>query len=144
MVTGNLALIAGFAPAEVEQWYLAVFADAFEWVELPNTHGMSLFADGGVVGSKPYAASSAYISRMSNYCGGCAYDPKLKSGPNACPFNPLYWDFLARNRARLGRNPRLAMPYRTLDAMSDERRREIAADAKAILESDEFSATPPG
>ena len=144
MVTGNLALISGFAPGEVEQWYLAVFADAYDWVELPNTHGMSLFADGGVVGSKPYAASGAYINKMSDYCGSCAYDPKVKSGPGACPFNPLYWDFLARNRARLHGNPRLAMPYRTLDAMSAARRAEIAADAKAILESDEFSPTPRG
>ena len=142
MVTGNLALIAGFAPAEVEQWYLAVFADAYDWVELPNTHGMSLFADGGIVGSKPYAASGAYIDRMSDYCAACEFDPALKSGPKACPFNPLYWDFLARNRARLGRNPRLAMPYRTLDAMTPARRAEIAADARAVLDSAEFSPAP--
>jgi deoxyribodipyrimidine photolyase-related protein len=142
MVTGNLALIAGFSPPQVEAWYLAVFADAYDWVELPNTHGMSLFADGGIVGSKPYAASGAYINRMSNYCRDCYYDPKLKSGERACPFNPLYWDFLARNRERLGKNPRLAMPYRSLDAMSLERRREIARDARAILESEEFAADP--
>jgi deoxyribodipyrimidine photolyase-related protein len=142
MVTGNLALIAGFAPAQVEEWYLAVFADAFDWVELPNTHGMALFADGGALASKPYAASGAYIHRMSNYCEACAYDPKLKSGPNACPFNPLYWDFLIRNRARLARNPRLAMPYRTIAAMSDERLGEIAADAERILASAEFSSAP--
>jgi deoxyribodipyrimidine photolyase-related protein len=143
MVTGNLALIAGFAPAEVEEWYLAVFIDAFDWVELPNTHGMSLFADGGVVGSKPYAASGAYIDRMSNYCGACAYDPKVKSGPKACPFNPLYWDFLRRNRAKLAKNPRMAMPYRTLAAMAPARIAEIEADARAILESAEFSSHAP-
>jgi deoxyribodipyrimidine photolyase-related protein len=142
MVTGNLALIAGFAPSEVEDWYLALFADAYDWVELPNTHGMALFADGGVVGSKPYAASGAYINRMSNYCGACAYDPKVKSGPKACPFNPLYWDFLIRNRARLVRNPRMAMPYRTLDAMSEDRQAEIARDARAILASEAFAASP--
>jgi deoxyribodipyrimidine photolyase-related protein len=142
MVTGNLALIAGFAPAQVEEWYLAVFADAFDWVELPNTHGMALFADGGVVGSKPYAASGAYINRMSNYCGDCFYDPKLKSGERACPFNPLYWDFLIRNRERLARNPRLAMPYRTLDAMSAARREEIARDARNILQSKDFAGSP--
>ena len=142
MVTGNLALIAGFAPAEVEAWYLAVFADAYDWVELPNTHGMALFADGGVVGSKPYAASGAYIHRMSNYCGGCAYDPKVKSGPKACPFNPLYWDFLIRNRERLAKNPRMAMPYRTLAAMGPERLAEIKRDAKAILDSEAFAASP--
>ena len=89
MVTGNLALLGGFRPAEVEEWYLAVFADAYDWVELPNVHGMSLFADGGVIASKPYAASGAYIDRMSNYCKGCFYDPKVKSGPKACPFNPF-------------------------------------------------------
>ena len=142
MVTGNLALISGFAPRQVEDWYLAVFADAFDWVELPNTHGMALFADGGVVGSKPYAASGAYINRMSNYCGDCFYDPKLKSGPRACPFNPLYWDFLMRNRGKLAKNPRMAMPYRTLDAMSDARREEIAREAKVILESEDFAASP--
>ena len=119
-----------------------MFADAYDWVELPNTHGMSLFADGGVVGSKPYAASGAYINRMSNYCGGCYYDPKLKTGPRACPFNPLYWDFLIRNGARLRANPRLAMPYRSIAAMSEARRAEIAADANAVLESEEFSASP--
>ena len=103
----------------------------------------SLFADGGVVGSKPYAASGAYINRMSDYCGGCAFDPKIKSGPQACPFNSLYWDFLLRNRARLSGNPRLRMPYRALDAMSAARRAEIAADARAILDSAEFAASPP-
>ena len=142
MVTGNLALIAGFSPPQVEEWYLAVFADAYDWVELPNTHGMSLFADGGIVGSKPYAASGAYINRMSNYCRGCFYDPKLKSGERACPFNPLYWDFLARNRSRLSKNPRLTLPYRALDAMSTQRRDEIAREARAILESEEFAAVP--
>ena len=142
MVTGNLALIAGFAPAEVEAWYLAVFADAYDWVELPNTHGMALFADGGVTASKPYAASGAYINRMSNYCGGCVYDPKIKSGPKACPFNPLYWDFLIRNRARLAKNPRMAMPYRTLDAMTPKRRAEIARDATAILDGPDVAPSP--
>jgi deoxyribodipyrimidine photolyase-related protein len=142
MVTGNLALIAGFAPAEVEEWYLAVFADAYDWVELPNTHGMSLFADGGILGSKPYASGGAYINRMSNYCQECAFDPKLKTGPNACPFNPLYWDFLIRNRAKLSGNPRLAMPYRTIAAMSAERKRQIAADARAVLDGPEFTAAP--
>ena len=139
MVTGNLALLAGFRPIEVEAWYLAVFADAFEWVELPNTHGMALYADGGLLASKPYAASGAYIDRMSDYCGKCRYDPKAKSGPDACPFNPLYWNFLIENRSRLGGNPRLAMPYRNLDAMSAERRAEIAGDAGRILGSANFA-----
>src|SRR6201999_193022 len=83
MLTGNFALLAGLAPAQVEEWYLAVFIDAFDWVELPNTHGMVLFADGGLLASKPYAASGAYINKMSNYCAGCAYDPAVKLGPGA-------------------------------------------------------------
>jgi deoxyribodipyrimidine photolyase-related protein len=133
MVTGNFALLAGLAPAEVEAWYLAVFADAYEWVELPNTHGMALFADGGIMGSKPYAASGAYIDRMSDYCGPCRYDPKVKAGPDACPFNPLYWNFLIEHRDRLAGNPRMAMPYRTLDRMDARRKAEIRADAARIL-----------
>ncbi len=133
MVLGNFALIAGLAPEEVERWYLAVYVDAYEWVELPNVHGMVLFADDGVLASKPYAASGAYIDRMSDYCSGCRYDPKVKAGEGACPFNPLYWDFLIRNEARLARNPRMAMPYRTLAGMTPERRAEIAEDSARIL-----------
>ncbi len=90
MLTGNFALLAGVAPAQVEDWYLSVYADAFDWAELPNTHGMALHADGGLLGSKPYAASGAYIDRMSDYCAGCAYDPKIKTGSKACPFNYLF------------------------------------------------------
>ena len=133
MVIGNFALLAGLAPRKVEAWYLLVYADAFEWVELPNTHGMALFADGGVMASKPYAASGAYIDRMSDYCTRCAYDPKRKTGEKACPFNYLYWDFLARNEERLKGNPRLAMPYRTLARMDAERRAAISADARRFL-----------
>ncbi|MEQ9126151.1 MAG: cryptochrome/photolyase family protein, partial [Alphaproteobacteria bacterium] len=106
MVTGNFALLAGLAPAEVAEWYLIVYADAFEWVEHPNTLGMALFADGGVLASKPYAASGAYLDRMSDYCAGCAYSPRKKLGPGACPFNYLYWAFLMRNRKALEDNPR--------------------------------------
>ncbi|QUD89795.1 cryptochrome/photolyase family protein [Phenylobacterium montanum] len=135
MVTGNFALLAGVAPGEVEAWYLGVFADAFEWVELPNVHGMALFADGGRLASKPYAASGAYIDRMSDYCHGCRFDPKQRSGPEACPFNYLYWDFLMRNRAVLGRNPRLAMPYRSLDAFDAGRRSQITKEAASFLAS---------
>jgi len=133
MVTGNFALLAGVRPSEVEAWYLAVYADAFDWVELPNTHGMVAFADGGLLASKPYAASGSYIDRMSDYCGGCAYDPSVKVGPEACPFNLLYWRFLSVNRDRLGANPRLAMPYRTLDRMPPARRDRILAEAEAFL-----------
>ena len=133
MVTGNFALLAGVAPSALEAWYLGVFVDAFEWVELPNVHGMALFADGGRLGSKPYAASGAYINRMSDYCRGCRFDPAQRSGPDACPVNYLYWDFLARNREVLADNPRLAMPYRSLAGFSPERRAEIARDARRFL-----------
>lgn len=135
MVTGNFALIAGLDPAQVEEWYLVVFADAYEWVELPNVHGMVLWADGGVMGSKPYAASGAYIDRMSDYCRDCAYDVKTKSGPRACPFNYLYWNFLIENEALLAGNPRMAMPYRTLAGMDERRRAEIRQDAATFLTS---------
>jgi len=133
MVLGNFALIAGLKPAEVEEWYLVVFADAYEWVELPNVHGMILYADGGVMASKPYAASGAYIDRMSDYCRGCTYDPKVKEGERACPFNYLYWNFLIENEERLARNPRVAMPYRTLAKMTPARRDEIRADSARFL-----------
>jgi deoxyribodipyrimidine photolyase-related protein len=134
MVTGNFALLAGLDPKAVEEWYLLVYADAFEWVELPNTHGMALFADGGVMASKPYAASGAYIDRMSDYCTGCRYKPEVKLGPEACPFNYLYWDFLIRNEAKLKANPRMAMPYRTLAKMETERKAEISRQAQAFLD----------
>jgi deoxyribodipyrimidine photolyase-related protein len=125
MVTGNFALLTGIDPKQVEEWYLIVYSDAFEWVELPNTHGMALHADGGLLGSKPYAASGAYINRMSDYCKDCIYDPKTKLGENACPFNYLYWYFMITNEELLNSNPRMAMPYRTLAGMTDERRQEI-------------------
>eukprot|EP01035_Chromulina_nebulosa_P017465 gene17465-23018_t len=134
MITGNFALLAGIAPHEVEEWYLVVYADAYEWVELPNVHGMALHADGGILGSKPYAASGAYIDRMSDYCRSCAYDPAIKSGPKACPFNYLYWGFLIENETTLAKNPRMAMPYRTLTKMTEVRKREIAAETTAFLD----------
>jgi deoxyribodipyrimidine photolyase-related protein len=133
MITGNFALLAGFKPAQVEEWYLAVYIDAYDWVELPNTHGMALFADGGLMASKPYAASGAYINRMSNYCGSCRYKPSLKSGPEACPFNYLYWNFLIENRTALETNPRLRMPYRNLGRTDTERQQQITRDARHFL-----------
>jgi deoxyribodipyrimidine photolyase-related protein len=133
MVTGNFALLAGIAPAEVEEWYLSVYADAFEWVELPNTHGMALHADGGLLGSKPYAASGAYIDRMSDYCSSCRYNPKIKLGEKACPLNYLYWRFMIINKKQLESNPRMAMPYRTLSRMSRERREQIMQQADSFL-----------
>ena len=118
MVTGNFALLAGLHPDEVDEWYLCVYADAYQWVEMPNTRGMALHADHGVVGSKPYAASGAYINRMSDYCGRCHYDVGDTTGERACPFNALYWDFIARHAARFAGNPRMAMPLRTLERMA--------------------------
>ncbi|WP_416898943.1 MAG: cryptochrome/photolyase family protein [Minwuia sp.] len=129
MITGNLAMLLGAKPAEIHEWYLAVYIDAFEWVELPNTLGMSQFADGGLLGSKPYAAGGNYINRMSDYCGGCHYSVSRKTGPDACPFNYLYWDFLDRKRDRLGGNRRLSNMYATWDRMDGERRDEIRRDA---------------
>ncbi len=134
MVTGNFALLAGIAPREIERWYLAVYADAFEWVEMPNTLGMAVFADGGQMASKPYAASGAYINRMSDFCSGCAYDVKQKNGPKACPFNYLYWAFLIRQKDRLSANPRLAMPYRSLASWPAERAAAVLAEADAFLD----------
>ena len=134
MVTGNFALLAGVAPGEIERWYLAVYADALEWVEMPNTLGMATFADGGRMASKPYAASGAYIDRMSDFCRGCAYDVKRKTGPKACPFNRLYWAFLIRNRGALEGNPRLAMPYRTLAAWPRERQAACLEEADSVLD----------
>jgi deoxyribodipyrimidine photolyase-related protein len=135
MVTGNFALLAGIAPAEIEEWYLVVYADAYDWVELPNVHGMVMHADGGLLGSKPYAASGAYIDRMSDYCGHCRFRPDVKSGQDACPFNYLYWNFLIENEAKLARNPRMAMPYRTLAKMASARKTEIVAEAGAFLDA---------
>jgi deoxyribodipyrimidine photolyase-related protein len=117
MITGNFALLAGIDPDAVDAWYMAVYADAYEWVEMPNTRGMALYADGGIVGSKPYAASGAYINRMSDYCKDCAYDVKDAVGENACPFNFLYWDFFARHAKMFDANARVAMPLRTLARM---------------------------
>ncbi len=133
MVTGNFALLAGVDPAHVHEWYLAVYVDAFEWVEAPNVIGMSQFADGGVVGSKPYVSSGAYIDRMSDYCGGCAYKVKDKTGPAACPFNLLYWDFLMRHRDRFQGNPRMGQMYRTWDKMDEGHRTRVLAEAAVFL-----------
>ena len=133
MVTGNFALLIGADPAQVHRWYLEVYADAYEWVELPNTLGMSQFGDGGLLGSKPYASSGAYIDRMSDYCGHCRYDVKQRTGPDACPFNALYWDFIARNREKLGNDHRMAMPYRTWDKMAEETQRALRGQAKGFL-----------
>lgn len=135
MVTGNFGLLLGVKPDEISKWYLAVYADAFEWVELPNTVGMSQFADGGLLASKPYAASGAYIDRMSDFCKQCRYDVRQKSGSDGCPFNYLYWAFLIRNRKRLQDNPRLKMAYQQLKAMPAARTQKILRDARRFIHS---------
>ena len=141
MVTGNFALLAGIDPGEVHEWYLSVYFDAYEWVESPNTVGMSQFADGGVVGSKPYVSSGAYIDRMSDYCKACTYDVKEKEGDGACPFNLLYWHFLDRHRKRFESNPRMGVLYRNFDRMDADRKRRILDGATAFL--DALSAGKP-
>jgi deoxyribodipyrimidine photolyase-related protein len=133
MITGNFALVAGIEPHEVHEWYLAVYADAYEWVEAPNTIGMSQFADGGLLASKPYASSGNYINKMSNYCSDCHYSVSRKTGEGACPFNALYWDFLARHEKKLSGNPRMAQMYATWNRMKEETRQEYLDSAKAIF-----------
>ena len=135
MVTGNFAMLAGLSPQKLHAWYLTVYADAYEWVELPNTLGMSQFGDGGLLASKPYAASGAYINRMSDYCKGCRYDVKARTGADACPFNALYWDFLARNRDKLSGNARMGQMYRTYDKFADGEKAKITTSASTFLAS---------
>ncbi|KND61197.1 putative deoxyribodipyrimidine photolyase [Candidatus Burkholderia verschuerenii] len=135
MIIGNFALLAGLDVQEVCAWYLGVYVDAFEWVELPNTLGMSQFADGGLMASKPYVSSASYIDRMSDYCKGCAYDRKKRTEDDACPYNALYWDFFERNEATLGRNHRLGMMYKQLEKMPDAERKAIASKARKLKAS---------
>ena len=142
MITGNFALLAGLHPDDLDEWYLVVYADAYQWVEMPNTRGMALFADGGIMGSKPYAASGAYINRMSDYCKSCAYDVKDAVGPRACPFNYLYWDFFARHEKTLAGNIRLAMPLKTLSRMDPAKLAAMRANAAAFLRSEEMRPNP--
>ena len=125
MVLGLNALLLGVHPYQVHLWHLSMYADAIDWVSLPNVLGMSQFGDGGIVGTKPYAASGNYINRMSNYCRDCRYDPKRATGENACPFTTLYWDFLSRNRSRLKNNRRMHLQFKNLDRKSRSERREI-------------------
>ncbi|MES2830454.1 MAG: cryptochrome/photolyase family protein [Pseudomonadota bacterium] len=135
MIIGNFALLAGLQPTAVHQWYLGIYIDAFEWVEMPNTLGMSQFADGGMLATKPYVSSAAYIDRMSNYCKGCHYDRKAREGERACPFNALYWDFFARNAGQLASNPRLGMVYRHLEKMAGTQLDALQTKAN-VLRSD--------
>jgi deoxyribodipyrimidine photolyase-related protein len=132
MVTGLFALLLGVKPQEVHKWYLAVYVDAVEWAELPNTLGMSQFADGGIMASKPYVATGKYIQRMSNYCETCPYDPSQAISEAACPFTTLYWDFLMRHRPTLKKNPRMGLQIRNLDRLSKERQQAIRFQAKGL------------
>lgn len=132
MVTGLYTLMLGVQPQQVHAWYLAVYVDAVEWVELPNTLGMSQYADGGVMGSKPYVATGKYIQRMSPHCKGCRYDPAQRSGDSACPFTTLYWDFLMRHESLLAKNPRMALQVKNAARLTDAQKREVGERAAAI------------
>jgi deoxyribodipyrimidine photolyase-related protein len=135
MVTGNFALLAGIHPDEVDQWYLGIYIDALQWVEITNTRGMSQFADGGIVGSKPYISSANYIDKMGDYCKSCYYDKKKKYGDKACPFNSLYWHFYERNRNLLSNNQRISMMYQVLNKMASAERQEIFKQAEHYLQT---------
>ena len=134
MITGNFALLAGIDPDEVDQWYLGIYIDAIEWVEITNTRGMSQFADGGIVGTKPYVSSANYIDKMSHYCSTCYYDKKLKTGPRACPFNSLYWNFYDRHREKLEKQPRIGMAYRLWNKMDPNKKGLILERARKCLD----------
>lgn len=135
MITGNFALLAGIDPAQVDAWYLGIYIDAIEWVELPNTRSMALFADGGWIATKPYAASGNYVNKMSDYCKSCEYSVKDKTGENACPLNSLYWHFIDRNAHRLKGNPRMAFPMKNWEKQSDENRQAIRAKAEQVIDN---------
>jgi deoxyribodipyrimidine photolyase-related protein len=131
MITGNFALLAGIHPDEVDAWYLGIYIDAIEWVEITNTRGMSQFADGGIVGTKPYVSSASYIDKMSHYCGSCFYKKAVKTGEKACPFNSLYWNFYDKNEDKLGKNPRIGMMYNVWRNMKPD-------DKIALLEQADY------
>ncbi len=129
MVTGNFALLCGLDVSAVQEWYLAVYADAYEWVELPNTLGMALYGDGGIVASKPYAASGKYIKKMSNYCEGCVYDPELTVGEKACPLNALYWNFIYQHQEDFRKNQRMPFVYANWDKFDSAKQEAILSQA---------------
>ncbi|MEC4048497.1 cryptochrome/photolyase family protein [Flavobacterium sp. SUN046] len=135
MITGNFALLAGIHPDEVDSWYLGIYIDAFEWVEITNTRGMSQFADGGIVGTKPYVSSAAYIDKMSHYCGSCFYKKNIKTGDKACPFNSLYWNFYDKNESKLASNPRIGMMYNVWRKMKSEDKTALLEQANYYLKN---------
>ncbi|MCB0636370.1 MAG: cryptochrome/photolyase family protein [Lewinella sp.] len=135
MVTGNFALLLGVDPDEVDAWYLGIYIDAIEWVELTNTRGMSQFADGGLLATKPYVASANYLHKMGDYCSHCHYDHRARTGENACPFNSLYWDFMDRHRDKLANNPRIGMAYRTWDKMEADKKTALLEQAQRVKEN---------
>jgi len=135
MITGNFALLAGVHPDEVDAWYLGIYIDAIEWVEITNTRGMSQFADGGIVGTKPYVSSASYIDKMSHYCGSCYYDKKKKTGDKACPFNSLYWNFYDKQEDKLSKNPRIGMMYNVWRKMKPEDKSSILEQADYYLKN---------
>lgn len=133
MITGNFALLTGLNPDEVDEWYLGIYIDAIEWVEMPNTRGMALSADGGLIATKPYAASGNYINKMSDHCKSCHYSVKEKTGESACPFNSLYWNFLDQHKSYFQQNPRMAFPYKTWQRMDAVQQAEILQHATKLL-----------
>jgi deoxyribodipyrimidine photolyase-related protein len=140
MVTGNFALTAGIRPRAISDWYLAMYVDAVDWVTLPNTFGMVMHADGGQVGTKPYASTGKYIDRMSDYCAGCRFKPEQRTGPDACPFTTFYWDFLARNADRFKRNPRMTLMLKSLERLPEAEQTAIASHAEALRQR--YGITP--
>jgi deoxyribodipyrimidine photolyase-related protein len=143
MVQANFATLLGVKPAAVQRWFWAGFTDAYEWVTLPNVVSMGTWGDGGVMASKPYVASGAYINRMSNYCGGCRYDVTQRSGADACPMNVLYWDFLARHRERFAMHPRMAMMVRNLDRIGEVELVQIRRSAAAFRDALRYDDAEP-
>jgi deoxyribodipyrimidine photolyase-related protein len=135
MITGNFALLAGIHPDEVDAWYLGIYIDAIEWVEITNTRGMSQFADGGIVGTKPYVSSASYIDKMSHYCGSCFYKKALKTGEKACPFNSLYWNFYDKNEPKLSKNPRIGMMYNVWQKMKPDDKVALLQQADTYLKN---------
>jgi len=135
MITGNFALLAGVHPDEIDSWYLGIYIDAFEWVQITNTRGMSQFADGGIVGTKPYVSSASYIDKMSNYCGSCYYKKAIKTGDKACPFNSLYWNFYDKNESKLAKNPRIGMMYNVWRKMKPEDKTSLLVKADYYIKN---------